>query len=78
MREGRTAPKNENQTLYLFPPLPDDDSLGTLSSGTSLGSARLQRGAGRLSPWEGARGGMWWCSGTSRNGQKKHLRPLAG
>lgn len=58
MREGKTVPKNENQTLYLCPPLPDDDSLGTLSTVTSPGSARLQRGAGRLSPLQGAHGGM--------------------
>jgi len=58
MREGKTVPKNENPTLYLLLPLPDADSLGTLSAVTSLGRARLRQGAGQLGPLEGARGGM--------------------
>lgn len=55
MREGKTVPKNENQTLYLSP-RPADGSLGTLRAVTSLGGAGRQRGpVPRL--LEGAPGG---------------------
>lgn len=57
MREGITVPKNENQTLYLFPP-PRRQFPGDFLGHHLSGQCQAAVGTGQLSPLEGVRGGM--------------------